>query len=197
MLRRLTLTCALAAAAASDAAAPHDADAKLDGALRHRAQAGRGPSRIVVRPGAGAPFDAGLASMRRTASCRLPLPAAPLAGLPDAVAGAIASDPSQTALVAPIYALNSRSWGAEGVAAWSRQIVWRSGSARSTTGGFASWSSGVSGECENIVWGTSPVDSDRREYENTFGRAEGPGGSSVMRAALVSDQFPNKAVWGL
>ena len=94
MVRRLLLVAALIAAAGLPAfGAPHAGDAKLDAALRARAHAPRGRSRVIVRLAAGVNADGLVTALHGTVSRSLALLGAQVAEVPDTALEALAARP--------------------------------------------------------------------------------------------------------
>jgi serine protease AprX len=99
MVRRASLIVAVLVALAADAmAAGSGADRKLDAALRQRALAPRGTSRVIVRTLDGAPADAALRTVDARPGRHLRGLGAQVAEVPDAALETLASHPSVRAV---------------------------------------------------------------------------------------------------
>jgi serine protease AprX len=99
MTRRILLLLALFAATAVPAhAAGHDGDRKLDPALRARAHAGRGTSRIILQTVDGSPADSLIRAVSGTPGRRLPWAASQVAEIPDRALDTLADNPRISAL---------------------------------------------------------------------------------------------------
>jgi serine protease AprX len=121
MARRSLLLIAFLATAVPAFAAGHGGDRKLDAALRARAHAGRGTSRVIIQTADGSPADALILAVKGRPERRLPMLRSQVAEIPDAALDALAENPriSAVSLDRPVQGTMERTGIATG-ATWAR-----------------------------------------------------------------------------